>query len=83
MLTRSFILILISIEVATLSFGQNFVAPMRGADRVHWLVHQNLGPAALAEDVLIGAESTLSNSPKEYDPHWDGFAKRVGITTAN
>jgi len=83
MLTRSFILILISIALATVALAQNYVAPMTGSDRVHWLVHQNLGPAALAEDVLIGAESTLSNSPKEYDTHWDGFAKRVGITTAN
>jgi hypothetical protein len=85
---RSFRLFLISIAAAMASFAQTPAeamtdAPMTGADRVHWLVHQNLGPTALAENVLIGAEATLSNSPKEYGAHWDGFAKRVGITAAN
>ena len=79
MLTRSFILIFISIALATVVFAQNYVTPMTGADRVRWLVHQNLGPAALAEDVLIGAESTLSNSPKEYDTHWDEFESVSGL----
>jgi hypothetical protein len=44
---------------------------------------ENLGPGALAENVLIGAAETLANAPKEYGPHWAGFGKRTGMVTAN
>ena len=57
--------------------------PMTAGERVRWLVHQNLGPMEVAEDVVAGAQRTLSNKPKEYGPHWDGFAKRVGMVKAN
>jgi hypothetical protein len=57
--------------------------PMTAGERARWLVHQNLGPVELAEDIGAGAEGTLSNTPKEYGPHWDGFARRVGIVAAN
>jgi hypothetical protein len=37
----------------------------------------------LVADVAPGAVGTLTNKPKEYGPHWDGFAKRAGINAAN
>jgi hypothetical protein len=57
--------------------------PISAGVRLHWLVRQNLAPASLLENVAIGAEETLTNSPKEYGTHWVGFGKRVGIVTAN
>lgn len=57
--------------------------PISAGVRVRWLVSENLAPASLLENVAIGAEETLTNSPKEYGTHWVGFGKRVGIVTAN
>ena len=57
--------------------------PITAAGRVHWLLVENLAPASLLENVAIGAEQTETNSPWEYGPHWTGFAKRVGMVTAN
>ena len=73
----------IAIAFGSVSFAQTFTEPMTAGERMRWLVHQNLGPVELAEDVAAGAEGTLTNSPREYGPHWDGFAKRVGIVAAN
>jgi hypothetical protein len=83
MQTRSIHLAFIGIIFGSGLFAQTVDTPITGAERLRWLAHQNLGPAALLEDVAIGAESTLSNTPKEYGPHWVGFGKRVGIVTAN
>jgi len=75
--------ILLGVAFGSVTFAQTPAGPMTAGERVRWLVHQNLGPVELAEDVAAGAEGTLSNTPKEYGPHWEGFAKRVGIVTAN
>jgi hypothetical protein len=75
--------VVIAVAFGSLLSAQVVDHPMTAGERVRWLVHQNLGPVELAEDVAAGAEGTLSNTPKEYGPHWDGFAKRVGIVTAN
>lgn len=81
MITRFIGFSLIAVAFGSASFAQT--APFTAVDRVHWLVHQNLSPVAILEDVAAGAESTLSNTPKEYGPHWEGFGKRVGIIAAN
>jgi len=57
--------------------------PIDAAVRLRWLVHLNVSPAALLDDIAAGAEGTPSNTPKEYGPHWEGFGKRVGISAAN
>jgi hypothetical protein len=57
--------------------------PMDSGARVRWLVRQNLAPVSLLENVAIGAFTTWTNTPEEYGPHWDGFAKRTGAVTAN
>jgi len=73
----------VMIAFATAASAQTFADPMTAGERLRWLVHQNLGPVELAEDVAAGAVGTASNTPREYGPHWEGFAKRVGIITAN
>lgn len=82
MLTRTSLLAL-AFAFASTSFAQTALAPLDGSERAKWLLRENLGPGALLENVAIGALSTLSNSPTEYGPHWEGFGKRVGLVTAN
>lgn len=64
-------------------FAQTVEPPISADARLHWLLAENLAPASLLENVAIGAEETLTNSPREYKPHWAGFGERVGMVTAN
>ena len=74
----------IAIAFASVSFAQIAdYTPITPSERVHWLLKVNFSPASLLVDVAHGAEDTLLDSSKEYGRHWDGFAKRVGIVTAN
>lgn len=54
-------------------------APPTAGDRLKWVANNTAGPASLSGGVVSAAWGTLFNSPKEYGPHWDGFAKRYGI----
>jgi hypothetical protein len=56
--------------------------PIDAHERERWLLHENLDPAVLLQNVAVGGIYTLTNSPKEYGPHWEGFGKRVGMVTA-
>ena len=47
--------------------------------RGHWVVSNIIGPANLAAGAFTAGLATRSNSPEEYGPHWDGFAKRYGM----
>ncbi len=59
------------------------IPPIDGHERMKWLLVENLAPGGLVENVLIGAWQTHENTPKEYGPHWTGFAERTGLVTAN
>jgi hypothetical protein len=77
---------LIGIFFMAIAFGSTLLAqsaPISAEERLHWLIRQNLAPASLLEDVVVAAEDTRVNSPREYGPHWEGFGKRVGIISAN
>jgi hypothetical protein len=74
---------LIAIAFGSASFAQTVTDPMTAGERVRWLTNQNFGTGQLLSDLASGAETTLSNAPKEYGPHWEGFGKRVGITAAD
>jgi hypothetical protein len=74
---------LIAIVCGSALLAQSAVPPITAEQRLHWLLRENLAPTALLEDVVIAAEDTRVNSPKEYGPHWEGFGKRVGIISAN
>jgi hypothetical protein len=54
-------------------------APITAKGRVQWFVSNTIGPANLAAGAFTSALATRSNSPPEYGPHWDGFAKRNGL----
>jgi hypothetical protein len=54
--------------------------PLSGDARVKWFVHETIGPKGLLVAGPISAGwGTLFNWPREYGPHWDGFAKRYGM----
>lgn len=63
--------------------AQSAMPPIDGTVRLQYLAVENLAPAELLENVAIGAVDTWANTPKEYGPHWIGFAKRTGMVTAN
>ena len=83
MLIRSVTALSIAITFSCVAFAQTTYRPFTPKERLHWLAGQNLTPTSLLENVATAAEATLSNSPQEYGPHWEGFGKRVGMVTAN
>jgi hypothetical protein len=50
-----------------------------GKERVRWVIQGTLGPKSLIVGVFSAGISTADNTPREYGPHWDGFAKRYGM----
>ncbi|MGH9648411.1 MAG: hypothetical protein ACRD4E_16525, partial [Bryobacteraceae bacterium] len=50
-----------------------------GSQRVSWFVESTIGRDSLIGGVISSAWGTMLNSPSEYGPHWDGFAKRYGM----
>ena len=54
--------------------------PVTPKQRVKWFVETTVGPTSmLFTGPSSAALGTALNAPKEYGPHWDGFAKRYGI----
>jgi hypothetical protein len=50
-----------------------------GKQRVQWFLQSTVGPQTLAVGVFSAAIGTARDAPKEYGPHWDGFAERYGM----
>ena len=48
-------------------------------DRLKWFTFSTLGPPSLMGGVISAGWGTLRDTPVEYGPHWDGFAKRYGM----
>jgi hypothetical protein len=53
--------------------------PISGKQRVQWFLQSTVGPVTLAVGVFSAGIGTARDAPKEYGPHWDGFAKRYGM----
>jgi hypothetical protein len=49
------------------------------AERLEWFSQSTVGPPSLIGGVISAGFGTLTNSPHEYGPHWDGFGKRYGM----
>lgn len=57
-------------------------APYRmisGKQRIEWAAQQTLGPESLLVGTLTAAIGTGRDTPPEYGPHWEGYAKRYGM----
>jgi hypothetical protein len=57
--------------------------PLSREERLRWFLSSTVGPKSLGTSAVSAAWSTRSNSPEEYGPHWDGFAKRYGLKLAD
>lgn len=53
--------------------------PISGSDRAKWVFVSTFGPESLMAGGVTAAWGTAFNTPEEYGPHWDGFAKRYGM----
>jgi len=47
--------------------------------RLRWFITNTIGPPHLAGGVFVSAFGTALDRPKEYGPHWGGFADRYGM----
>jgi hypothetical protein len=47
--------------------------------RLRWFVTNTIGPEHLVGGLFTSAFGTALDRPKEYGPHWGGFADRFGI----
>jgi len=53
--------------------------PLTPRENLRWFTANTIDPANLAGGIFEAALGTAPNRPKEYDPHWGGFARRYGI----
>jgi hypothetical protein len=53
--------------------------PITARQRLKWIFLSPFRPKSLVAGVFSSGIGTASNSPEEYGPHWDGFAKRYGM----
>jgi hypothetical protein len=53
--------------------------PITGRGRVRWFISSSIGPSHLAAGLFSSAFGTALDRPKEYGPHWGGFADRYGM----
>ena len=53
--------------------------PISGKERVLWAAHQTCDPQSWLTGTFTAAIGTARDTPPEYGPHWDGFAKRYGM----
>jgi hypothetical protein len=52
--------------------------PVTAAERTTWFVESTVGPASLEGGLFSAGFGTLTNRPREYGTHWDGFGRRYG-----
>jgi hypothetical protein len=50
-----------------------------GKQRIEWATLETFGPESLLVGTLSAGIGTGRDAPKEYGPHWSGFAKRYGM----
>jgi hypothetical protein len=50
-----------------------------GKQRLTWFVTNTIGPESLDAGLFTAAFGTATNGPREYGPHWGGFADRYGM----
>lgn len=62
-----------------LVYAQEPYTTISGKDRVKRAALVTIGPQSLLVGTLLAGIDTAQNTPHEYGPHWDGFAKRYGM----
>jgi hypothetical protein len=52
--------------------------PIEPRQTLRWFITSSIGPPHLAGVIFVSASGTAVDRPKEYGPHWGGFAARFG-----
>jgi hypothetical protein len=75
---------LVFLFAAGLAFSQQSgiwnYEPITGEGRAKWAVLETISPGNLAADAVVAGLATWDHAPKEYDTHWGGFGKRIGLS---
>ena len=53
--------------------------PITRRQRLRWFITNTIGPSHLTGGLFTSAFGTALDRPKEYGPHWGGFADRYGM----
>lgn len=53
--------------------------PVTAGERLRWFAESTVGPATLVGGTISAGFGTLTNQPREYGTHWDGFGARYGM----
>ncbi|HXS77641.1 MAG TPA: hypothetical protein VN753_15780 [Terracidiphilus sp.] len=53
--------------------------PITPRARLKWFVRSTIGGTSLIGGLFSSGLGTAIDTPSEYGPHWDGFAKRYGM----
>lgn len=53
--------------------------PITRRQRLRWFITNTIGPPHLTGGLFTSAFGTAVDRPKEYGPHWGGFADRYGM----
>lgn len=53
--------------------------PITRRQRLRWFITNSIGPPHLTGGLFTSAFGTALDRPKEYGPHWGGFADRYGM----
>src|SRR6516225_5579448 len=62
-----------------IKLAQPSYQPITGRQRVRWVLVSSFEPESLVRGLFSAGLGTAYNTPREYGPHWDGFAKRYGM----
>jgi hypothetical protein len=80
-----------SVEDSSAGHQPSLLTPLKGRpetapysritsrQRLRWFVTTTIGPQHLAGGLFTSAFGTALDRPKEYGPHWGGFADRFGM----
>jgi hypothetical protein len=53
--------------------------PISRTQRLQWFASSTAGPVTVLGGLFSSGLLTLTNSPPEYGPHWEGYGKRNGL----
>jgi hypothetical protein len=56
--------------------------PITSQESLRWFINSTVGLPHRAGGVFVSAFGTALDRPKEYGPHWEGFADRYGMRIA-
>ena len=65
-------------EIGRDNYGVEY-HPITPQERLKWFASSTAGRTSLVSGLFSSALGTAVDTPSEYGPHWDGFAKRYGM----